>query len=104
MKPNAVAPELESTLGARVQAIADEHVSVASTLTRLAITVLIDAGRFGATTVDTVACRLCGASRRWRRCWNATALAVGEEGADAVQRLAAQVERPFGPWPTCLST
>ena len=93
MKRFAVASERESTLAARVQAIADDHVSGASTLTRLAIAVLLDASRFGATAVDTVACRLCGAQPAMAPLWNAAALAVGEDGADAVQRLAAQVER-----------
>ena len=93
MKPIAVAPELESTLAARVQAIADDHLSGASTLTRLAIAVLIDASRFGAMAVETVACRLCRAQPAMAPLWNAAALAVGEEGDDAVQRLAAQVDR-----------
>lgn len=93
MKPIAVVPELESTLEARVQAIADDHLSGASTLTRLAIGVLIDASRFGAIAVDTVACRLCAAQPAMASLWNAAALAVGEEGEVAIRRLAAQVDR-----------
>ena len=93
MKPIAVAPELESTLAARVQTIADDHLSGASTLTRLAIAVLIDARVLGAMAVETVACRLCKAQPAMAPLWNAAALAVGEDGDDAVQRLAAQVDR-----------
>ena len=93
MKPIAAVPELESTLEARVQAIADDHLSGASTLTRRAMAVLIDARRFGLTAVDTVACRLCAAQPAMAPLWNAAALAVGEEGEAAVQRLAAQIDR-----------
>ena len=94
MKPRlVVTPDLVPTLAARVQAIADDHLSGASTLLRQAVAVLVDAAPFGAGTVDTVARALCAAQPAMAPLWNAAALAVGVDGVDAVRRLAAQVQR-----------
>ena len=88
-----VSSDLDPTWVARVAAIAADHRSGASTLTPKAIQILIDAHRMDTDTVDAVAAALCTAQPAMASVWNAAAVAVGDGGLDAIQRLATQVQR-----------
>ena len=85
--------DLDPALAARVGTVADDHLSGASTLTLVAIEILIDALRAGAGTVDAAACALCVAQPTMASVWNAAALAVGADGPHRLQRLDHQIRR-----------
>jgi len=88
-----MAGDLDPTLAARVRAIADDHLSGASTLSHKAIEILIDVHRTGAGPVDAVACALCAAQPTMASVWNAATMAVGDGGLPGLQRFATQVRR-----------
>lgn len=88
-----VAPNLPAPFGERVGAIAADHLSGASALTRVAMQILIDAHRAGASTVGAVACALCDAQPAMASVWNAAAVAVGDGGLPRIRRLDQQVRR-----------
>ena len=76
-----------------MDAVADDHLSGASTLTRVAVEILIDAHRAGTGTVDAAARALCAAQPAMASVWNAAAVAVGVDGLRRLQRLDQQVRR-----------
>ena len=88
-----MAADLDPALAARVDVVAADHLSGASSLTHVAMEILIDALRAGAGTVDAAACALCAAQPTMASVWNAAAVAVGPSGLDRLQRLDQQVRR-----------